>query len=286
MKAGQIVEKIIEHSKPPFKLEHTCDIYTSGGPDTEVKGVVTTFMANADVIREAVRLRANMIITHEPTFFTGMDRTDWLGDDPVYLAKKKLLEDNGMVVWRYHDHMHMKKPDGIYEGLNRELGWEDRIEKKKAPAVPKEKRTDMSGYIDAFDGVYIIPQTTVAELSAFFKKKFSMDVVQIIGNPEMKCSKVGILVGGGSLGLGKEEMPMQMIEKRNIDVLVCGEITEWTLCSYVDDAYKMGFNKALIILGHERTEEWGMKYMAEWLRRLVPEVKVDFVDAKEPFRYL
>jgi putative NIF3 family GTP cyclohydrolase 1 type 2 len=284
MKAKEIVDAILKYSAVPFELERTCDIYTSGGPDTEVTGVVTTFMANVDVIREAIRLGANMIVTHEPTYFTGWDTTDWLQDDPVYLAKKKLLDEHDIVIWRYHDHMHMKKPDGIYEGLNKELSWEDNAQKKERPGgkVSPEK----FDFVDAFGDIYVIPETTLSGLADFFKEKFAMDVVQIIGDPDMKCSRVGILVGGGSLGLGKEEMPMQVMEKHDIHVMVCGEITEWTLCSYVNDAYKLGMNRALLIIGHERTEEWGMKYMAEWLKPLIPGMPVHFVDAKEPFKYL
>lgn len=29
-----------------------------------------------------------------------------------------------MVVWRFHDHWHARKPDGILIGWNRALGWE------------------------------------------------------------------------------------------------------------------------------------------------------------------
>ena len=54
----------------------------------EVKGVVSTFMATVDVIRQAIDLGANFIITHEPTWFSGADDTEWLSDDPVYLEKK------------------------------------------------------------------------------------------------------------------------------------------------------------------------------------------------------
>jgi putative NIF3 family GTP cyclohydrolase 1 type 2 len=285
MKAQEIVDTILEYSAVPFRLERTCDNYISGDPDTEVTGVVTTFMANVDVIREAVHLGANMIVTHEPTYFTGWDTTDWLEDDPIYLAKKKMIDDNNIVIWRYHDHMHMKKPDGIYEGLNKELDWEDKLQKGGLPP-DADRPAHFDNFADAFGDVYVIPETTLSGLADFFKEKFAMDVVQIIGDPDMKCTRVGILVGGGSLGLGKEEMPMQVMEKHDIDVLVCGEITEWTLCAYVNDAYKLGFNRALLILGHERTEEWGMKYMAEWLGKLIPGVPVTFVDAKEPFKYL
>lgn len=54
----------------------------------EVKGVVTTFMATVDVIKEASALGANFIITHEPTWFSGADDTEWLLEDPVYLEKR------------------------------------------------------------------------------------------------------------------------------------------------------------------------------------------------------
>ena len=49
------------------------------------------------------------------------------------------------------------------------------------------------------DEVYL-PETTLRELAAFFKEHAQMDVVQIVGNPDMKAKKVSVLVGGGSLG--------------------------------------------------------------------------------------
>lgn len=283
MKAQQVVDAIINYSDVPFKLEQTCDIFLSGTPETEVTGVVTSFMATVEVIKRAVKLGANMIITHEPTYFTGRDTTEWLQEDPVYHAKKKLLEDNNIVIWRYHDHMHMKKPDGIYEGLLKELDWE-KYSRETTPEVTKNG--SLNDFEFEFNDYYDIPETTLRALADYFKKKLHMDTVQILGDPDMTCRRVGILVGGGSLGLGMEEMPMQVMRAKDIDVIVCGEITEWTLCAYVNDARAMGFNKALLIIGHERTEEWGMKYMAQWLGPLIPGIPVTFADAGEPFSYL
>lgn len=282
MKAYQIVDAIKGYSKVTVQLERTCDVFMSGTPESEVTGVVTTFMATVEVIRRAIALGCNMIITHEPTYFTGWDTTDWLSGDPVYIGKKKLIDENNIVIWRYHDLMHMKKPDGIYEGLLKELDWEQYRRVNVHDDLPKAPGDHFEA---AFKDYYDIPATTLRELAAYFKTKLHMDMVRIIGEPEMRIERVGILVGGGSLGLGSEEMPMKVMHAKNIDVMVCGEITEWTLPAYVNDALMLGMNKALLIVGHERTEEWGMKHMAEWLQPLIG-LPVEFVDAEEPFMYL
>lgn len=69
--------------------------------------------------------------------------------------------------------------------------------------------------------------------------------------------------------------------------MLCGDVTEWTTCAYIRDAMQLGQNKAMIKLGHERSEEAGMEYMATWLPDLIDHCcPVIFIDAKEPFVYL
>ena len=265
-----VIDKILLDMCGGPKFEQTCDIIPIGSPDNVVTGIVTTFMPTFDVIQETVRLGANFIISHEPTWFTGNDATDWCKEDRVYLAKRKYLEEHGITIWRLHDHMHMgSDTDYIYKGLLDELDWHKYVQ-------PDEEAP----------WIYEIPETTVAGLAEFFKEKLDMDTIQIIGAPEMKVKRVGILVGGGSLGLGVETMPMQVMERDNLDLMVVGDITEWTICAYINDAYQMGFNRAMLTLGHERSEEAGMKYLAPWLEERLGTIPVTFVDAKEPFKYL
>lgn len=268
MKVREIVDEIL-NKFGGVKFEKTCDQLMSGSYDMEVTGVVTTFMATVDVIREAINKGANFIITHEPTYYTGIDNIEWIKDDPVYIEKKKLLDENGIAIWRFHDHMHAAPFDLIYAGLLKEIGWENYLIKGLQ-----------------FPHCYEIPEMSLKELSQFFKDKLDMKVIQIVGSPDTKCKRVGILVGGGSLGLGVEEMPMKLMKEQALDVVVCGDITEWTLCPYVRDAAALGMNKAMLVLGHERSEEAGMKYMAKWLFPMLNGIPVHFIDAKEPFEYL
>ncbi len=270
LKVQEVIDRILKDMCGGPKFEQTCDVITVGSPDNEVTGIVTTFMPTFHVIQEAVHLGANFIISHEPTWFTGNDATDWCKDDSIYLAKRKYLEEHDITIWRFHDHMHIgSEKDYIYEGLIEELDWRGYLQ-------PDEKQP----------WIYELPETTVGELAEFFKKRLDMDTIQIIGSPEMKVKRTGILVGGGSLGLGVEEMPIQVMERNGLDLLIVGDITEWTVCAYINDAYQMGFHRAMLTLGHERSEEPGMKYLVPWLQKRFPKLPITFVDAKEPFIYL
>lgn len=239
----------------------------------EVKGVVSTFMATVDVIRQAIDLGANFIITHEPTWFSGADDTEWLSDDPVYLEKKKLTKEHQIAIWRFHDHMHMDVDDGIYRGFDEELDW-------------GKYRVKCDGDLGWFGAVYELPETTLEELAHFFQKELDMKVVQLVGDPKMPVKRVSALVGGGSLGLGQENLPMRHMHAENIDVVICGDITEWTLSAYVRDAAQLGMKKGMLVLGHERSEEWGMKNLPAWLKSITEDLPVTFVDAEEPFTYI
>lgn len=274
MTVKEVIDGIIKKTgMEPLPKEQTCDQLIIGSPDTEVTKIVTTFMATVDVIRQAIEIGANFIITHEPTWFTGIDSEEWLKDDSVYLEKKKLIETHQISIWRFHDHMHMGPEDGIYRGYETEVDW------------AKYRIANPEGW-EWFGASYQIPQTTLKELCAFFKEKLEMDVIQIVGNPDMSVERVCVLVGGGSLGLGIEERPMELMEKNHLDVAICGDITEWTLSAYIRDAAALGMNKGMLVLGHERSEEMGMKHLIPWLKDITGDLEVHFVDAKEPFVYL
>lgn len=280
MKVKEVIAAIEKAIPLPF--ENTCDFYHIGDPEAEVTKIASVFMADVEVIRRAAREGVNLIITHEPTWHNGLSlplwgeekgwavagpEYDWLRNAPSVLEKKKLIEENGITIYRSHDRMHFHQPDLIYHGWIKEMGWEK--------------------YLRADGGVwhYDIPATTLGGLAGFFKQKLGMRAVQIIGDPAQKAEHISVLVGGGSLGLGDELMPMRDMEANGIDTLVCGETTEWTSISYVRDAAQLGMGKGMIILGHNRTEEAGMKHFGDFLQPLVGDIPVVFIPSGEPVDY-
>jgi putative NIF3 family GTP cyclohydrolase 1 type 2 len=256
--ANEVINRIKKGVNCEWQKE-TVDTFKGGDPEQKVTGIATTFLANMDVLKRAKAQGLNLIITHEPTYYNHYDETDMLAGDPVYLAKKKYIEDNGLIIWRFHDHWHQTKPDGIHEGMIDELGWN---EYQQAP--------------DKL--IFNIPQTTVRDLAKRFNKLYKSNAVRVTGKPSLKVTKVGLVVG--SPGYMNH---IRMMQSEDIEVLLIGEANEWETVEYFRDGIGLGEKIALISLGHANSEEGGMAYCAKWLKDLVSEVPIKHLPAGDPY---
>jgi len=254
----QVIDQIIA-TIPGGRLDSTVDTVKQGDAGKRCTGVVTTFMANAEVIKKAAAAGANFIITHEPTFYNHTDATDWLENDPVYQYKKKLITDTGLVLWRFHDYWHRHDPDGILEGFLEVTSW-----KKYQDAAKKN--------------ILTMPRATVEDIALYLKQTLNLQRPFIVGDPSMELTKVGLRLGasGGNSHL-------TLLGTGDVELLIVGEINEWETSEYVRDAVSAGLKRALLILGHQRSEEPGMKYLVGWMNRKFPDLKTTHVDAGDPF---
>lgn len=107
---------------------------------------------------------------------------------------------------------------------------------------------------------------------------YSGPVVLVVGDPEMKVTKVALSTGAA--GFQRET---QALERDDVQVLLVGETREWETVEYAADALTQERNKALIVIGHVPSEQAGMEECSRWLKGFVKGVPVEFVAAKEPF---
>ena len=258
--AQQVIERIQKNVGVPWKAQ-TVDSFKAGDPNTPVTGIATTMMATFDVLRRAAASGKNLIITHEPTFYNHLDGTAEIAkeNDEVLAAKLAFIEKHNLVVFRFHDHWHMRRPDGIQTGMIRALGWEKFVN-------PKD------------DGLFVVPETTVAALATDIKARLGIKALRVVGDPAMKVTKLAL--NPGYPGFAAERHTLQ---RQDVEVLVMGEGLEWETIEYGADAVAEGRHKALIILGHIPSEQAGMEDCARWLKTFVTEVPVEFVPTAEPF---
>ena len=233
----------------------TRDRFKFGGPDTVVTGIATTFMGTFEAIRNASDQGLNMIIPHEDTFWNDADNTSIVENDPTYKIKVEFMAKNNIVVFRNHDHMHRQRPDFTFAGTAREVGLDPMTE-----TAPDSRR-------------YVIPETTLGELAARVRKIRGDEAIRVVGDPNARVRRVA--VGAG--------MATPSIQPADIDVVIGGEQREiegtFDSPEYVMDAATLGVPKGWIIIGHNTSEESGMQEFADWLRPIVPEVKVKHVRA-------
>jgi putative NIF3 family GTP cyclohydrolase 1 type 2 len=238
----------------------TVDTFKAGNPDTAVTGIAVTMMATMDVLQRASAKGLNFVITHEPTFYAHLDTPEGMPEsDPVWAEKRAFIEKHGMVVWRFHDHWHMRKPDGIEAGMVRSLGGE------------KFQNTE-NQYL------FVMPQTTVKKLAEEVANKLDSPVVRVVGQPEMKVTRVAF--SPGAAGFQRET---HALERDDVQVLLVGETREWETVEYAADAVTQARSKALIVIGHVPSEQGGMEECTRWLKGFVQKVPVEFVATKEPF---
>lgn len=257
--AQEVIDRIKKNVGVEWK-EPTVDTFKAGDPQTIVTGIAVTMMSTLDVLQRAAAKGQNLIITHEPTFYSHLDDAKELPQgekDPVLAQKRAFIAEHHLVVWRFHDYWHQRNPDGIEAGNVHALGWE----KYQDPA---------NQYL------FTIPETTVEKLAEELRVKLHSAVPRIDGDRQMKVTRVAFSPGaaGSEREIGALEMP-------DVQVLIAGETPEWETVEYVADAHSEGRTKALILLGHIASEQAGMEECTRWLRTFVSEVPIEFVSTAD-----
>jgi putative NIF3 family GTP cyclohydrolase 1 type 2 len=257
--ARTVIERIKQNMGVTWN-DTTVDTFKEGNPDARVTGIAVTMMATLDVLQRAAAAGKNLIITHEPTFYGHADRLDQLeaAHDPVIAAKRAFIKENGLIVWRSHDHWHRRHPDGIQVGMISALGWQ--------------------AFSNPDSNVVVLPETSLGELAATIKQRLGARSVSVVGDSTMRVTKLALLPG--FQGFARH---VRALQQADIEVVVIGEGLEWETMPYVADAVSAKMKKALIVVGHIPSEQAGMDEFARWLRTIVPEVPIEMIATVEPF---
>ena len=279
--AQELIDRIKAQIGVAWKAE-TFDDVKAGDPATIVTGVATTALATIDVMRQAVKAGANVVITSQPAFYARADaRTPPAGRggrggrgaaapaaaeapppappaDPVYAAKNALVDERKLVIVRLSEHWRLRQPDPYALGLAATMGW---------------TRLQSGGDARRYD----VPALTVESLIAAIAKQLHVrGGIRVVGDPRTPVRRVGVLPGSTPLQASLDMLP-------NVDAIVAGEVREWESVEYARDAAFAGAKKALVLVGRIVSEEPGMAACAEWLRTLAPDVPVRHIGAGDPY---
>jgi len=258
MKAIELIEELKSGGFTPH--DRTCDTVKAGDTEKELKKVAISMFATIDTFKKVKEWGADMLIVHEPTYY---DHYEEMLSNPVTEAKKKLIEESGIVVFRFHDYMHHREIDQIPEGELHYLGLKGKLENTPYFASYKYRLDE--------------PITTL-ELAKLIEEKLNIKHVKIAGERNKKSTNLALCFGtpGGVYDLLRDE---------DIEIVLTGETCEWMLCEYARDAAALGINKSMIVMGHIGSERDGMRLLAERLSKKHTSFETKYFECGECYTY-
>lgn len=215
-------------------------------------------MATMDVLKQAIKANANLILTYEPTFYS---RADVAGNDPVVKAKREFIEKNGLVVFRLRDHWQARKENDMVTGFASALGWSSRAVKDQANG----------------DGLHEIPAATAEATVALIRTKLNLGAgLRVVGDRSATIRRVLLFPGSMTA-------PTMWQRYSEVDMIVAGEVREWENTHYAADIFTTGEKRALVTIGRVVSEDPGMRACAEWLKTIVKEVPATWIGVGDPY---
>jgi putative NIF3 family GTP cyclohydrolase 1 type 2 len=255
--AQQIADRIRASVGVAWRSQ-TVDGFKAGDPSTAVTGIATTVMATIDTLKRAAAAGQNFIVTQEPTFYSANDEPGNRAKDPVYLAKKAIVDEHRLVIWRFSEHWNARQPNEAARALAAMLRWTG-SEVADAPQT------------------YRIPETTLSGLVAQLRSRIPIrGGLRLVGQPTMRVRTVFLAPGTTSLTTAVTGL-------QKADVILAGEPREWEAVPYTLDTWFAGQGKRLIAVGRIVSEEASTQACATWLLSILPEVRVETIPTADPY---
>jgi putative NIF3 family GTP cyclohydrolase 1 type 2 len=255
--AQQVVDRIRASVGVAWRSQ-TVDGFKAGDPSTAVTGIATTVMATIDTLKRAAAAGQNFIVTQEPTFYAANDEPGNRAKDPVYLAKKAIVDEHRLVIWRFSEHWNARQPNEAARALAAMLRWTG----SEVAGAPQ---------------TYRIPETTLSGLVAQLRSRIPIrGGLRMVGQPTMRVRTVFLAPGTTSLTTAVTSL-------QKADVILAGEPREWEAVPYTLDTWSAGLGKGLIALGRVVSEEASTQACATWLLSILPEVRVETIPTADPY---
>jgi putative NIF3 family GTP cyclohydrolase 1 type 2 len=235
----------------------TVDGFKAGDPGTAVTGIAVTVLATTDVLRRAAAAGQNLVITQEPLYYAANEDPGNRAKDPVYLAKKAVIDEHRLVVFRFSEHWNARQPNDSAQALAATLRWTSEL-----PDAPQ---------------TYRIAETPLAALAAQIRNRLAIrGGLRMVGQPTLRVRTIYVAPGTTSLA-------MAVTNLAKADAILAGEPREWEAIPYALDTWSSDRGKGLISIGRMVSEGPGMSACARWIRSLVPEVGVESVVVRDPY---
>jgi putative NIF3 family GTP cyclohydrolase 1 type 2 len=245
--------------------EPSVDRVIVGDPRVVVRGIAVIWMPTWTAMRDALRKGCNVVVAHEPTFFSNHD-LDAFEPDPTESsqaairtmtqtrdAKQHWIEENGMVVIRCHDVLDLMA-GGVVDSLAAALGF---------------TKADCLANVPYYRLMRIEPALRAVEVGQRLAKAFGA-----LGQPGAAFyGDTDRMVRSLGLGTGYACDPWRFVELgAEMCVTIDDRIKTWIETEWSDDS---GY--PMIVIHHGTSEDWGVRRLREIIAERFPAEKVEML---------
>ncbi len=257
MKCYEIIDKLEALSPTEFAEEWDNIGLLAGRRDKEVRTVYIALDATDAVIGEAVRLGADLLLTHHPLIFKKMSRVNT--DDFIGRRGCELIR-NDISYYAMHTNFDVM---GMADAAADELSLKDRrvLDVTYEDDISKEGCGRVGELKDSM---------RVEALAGLVKEKFHVPNVRVFGDLDSPVRTVAVMPGSGG-GFIQDALAA------GADAMITGDVGHHEGI----DAVAQGL--AVIDAGHYGIEKLFISYMEEFMKRELPGVQIYKAEIREPF---
>lgn len=256
--------------------EPSVDRVIAGDPATEVRGVAVVWLPTWTALREAQARGCNIVVAHEPTFYTHRDLDGWgtaaeIAELPEGVrekvtatrdGKRRWIEDNKLVIVRSHDVPDAMR-GGVVDCLVKELGFAAEAVGEPAPRYR----------------LVALPEPMHAEdVARRLARAFAR-----LGQPGVAFyGEAGRVVRTLGLGTGYGNAPWKhLAHGADMALAVEDRLKAWTEPVWAEDA---GY--PVVVINHGTSEEWGVRRLAEIVAAAHPGMRVELIAQGCAYRWI
>ncbi|PHS18717.1 MAG: Nif3-like dinuclear metal center hexameric protein [Blastopirellula sp.] len=221
-----------------------------GDPQQEIQRVMTCLTISPDIVDEAIKSQAQLVVTHHPLPFRAMKKitTQTIAGEMIL----RLIQ-SGIAVYSPHTAF-----DSAREGINQQLAEGLKLT-RIAPLIQRSESSAEIGIGSGRFGEITEGPMELARVVETVKQFLGINSLHIVGDGLKSIHRIAVACGAAG------EFMSTALEK-GCDCLLLGE-TNFHTCL---EARSNGL--ALILTGHYASERFAVEKLAHWLSQQYSEV--------------
>lgn len=223
----------------------------------EITKILIALDATDEVIEEAIKVKAELLIVHHPLMMEGMKQ---ISTNHFIGSKIIKLIQNNITCYAMHTNFDvMGMADAAAEMIN--------LKNKQILSISYQDGETQQGCGRCGT---LSSKMTVTECSKYIKETFQIDSIRVYGNPNRTIEKVAIVPGSGGSMIADAL-------KANVDIMITGDIKHHEGL----DANEQGLT--IIDAGHFGLEKLFITYINNYLKKEFPQVEIHIPNQASPF---